>query len=68
MIEILIDRPKDDKKIALIENGNLVEYYVEEKEQNRREGNIYIGIVKDLVKGMQAAFVDVGAEKMDSYI
>lgn len=63
MIEILIDRPKDDKKIALIENGNLVEYYVEEKEQNRREGNIYIGIVKDLVKGMQAAFVDVGAEK-----
>lgn len=63
MIEILIDRQKDNKKIALIENGNLVEYYIEEEKQNRREGNIYIGIVKDLVKGMQAAFVDVGAEK-----
>ena len=26
-------------------------------------GNIYIGIVKDIVKGMQSAFVDIGAEK-----
>lgn len=63
MIEILIDRQKKDKKIALVENGNLVEYYEEEENQNRKEGNIYIGIVKDLVKGMQAAFVDIGTEK-----
>lgn len=63
MIEILIDRQKKDKKIALVENGNLVEYYEEEENQNRKEGNIYIGIVKDLVKGMQAAFIDIGTEK-----
>lgn len=63
MIEILIDSQKKNKKIALVENGNLVEYYEEEENQNRKEGNIYIGIVKDLVKGMQAAFVDVGTEK-----
>lgn len=63
MIQILIDRQKKDKKIALVENGNLVEYYEEEENQNRKEGNIYIGIVKDLVKGMQAAFVDIGTEK-----
>lgn len=63
MIEILIDTQEEDKKIALIENGNLVEYYVQEEKQNRREGNIYIGIVKDLVKGMQAAFIDIGTEK-----
>ena len=29
----------------------------------RKEGNIYIGIVKDIIKGMQAAFVDIGTEK-----
>ena len=63
MIEILIDTQETEKRIALIENGNLVEYYIEEENQNRREGNIYIGIVKDLVKGMQAAFIDIGTEK-----
>ncbi len=63
MIEILIDTQEKEKRIALIENGNLVEYYIEEENQNRREGNIYIGIVKDLVKGMQAAFIDIGTEK-----
>lgn len=63
MIEILIDRQNNNKKIALVENGNLVEYYEEEEKLNRREGNIYIGIVKDLVKGMQAAFIDIGTKK-----
>ena len=50
--------------ITLIENGKLIEYYEENKNENiRKEGNIYIGIVKDIIKGMQAAFVDIGSEK-----
>ena len=40
MIEILIDSQENNKKIALVENGNLTEYYEEEEELNRREGNI----------------------------
>ncbi len=64
MTEIIIQRQKDKSTIALIENGKLVEYYEENlNEDNRKEGNIYIGIVKDIVKGMQAAFVDIGSEK-----
>ena len=65
MIELIIDRNKDIKTIAAVENGKLVEIY-EENEENknaRNEGNIYLGIVKDIVPGMQAAFVDIGTEK-----
>ena len=63
MIEILIDKKKNEKEIALVENGNLIEYYIDENETTRREGNLYVGIVKDIIKGMQAAFVDIGTEK-----
>ena len=64
MTEIIIQRQKEKAIITLIENGKLIEYYEENKNENiRKEGNIYIGIVKDIIKGMQAAFVDIGSEK-----
>ena len=63
MTELLIKEQKEKREIALVENGNLIEYYEENDEQVRKEGNIYIGIVKDIVKGMQSAFVDIGTEK-----
>ena len=63
MLELIIKKEQTQKQIALIENGNLVEYYEEDNELERKEGNIYIGIVKDIVKGIQAAFVDIGTGK-----
>lgn len=63
MTEIFIQKNKEGKKIALVEEGKLVEYYEEDSKTNRKEGNIYIGIVKDIIEGMQSAFVDIGAEK-----
>lgn len=63
MTEIFIKKEQEGKQIALVENGILTEYYEEDKEDTRREGNIYIGIVKDIIKGMQSAFIDIGTEK-----
>lgn len=63
MTKIIIHKYNEKKQIALIEDGKLVEYYEEEKEDTRKEGNIYIGIVKDIIKGMQSAFVDIGVDK-----
>ena len=63
MTELFIQKSEEGKKIALAENGKLIEYYEEDSRLARREGNIYIGIVKDIIKGMQAAFVDIGTEK-----
>lgn len=61
MFEILIDNK--NKQIGLIENGNLIEYYIDDNQTQRKEGNIYIGILKKIIIGMQAAFVDIGTEK-----
>ena len=65
MIELVVNKNKDSKIIAAIENGKLVEIYEENKESQkaRNEGNIYLGIVKDIVPGMQAAFIDIGTDK-----
>ena len=63
MLEILVNKNKNDEKIALVENGNLIEYYESDETSKRNEGNIYLGGIKDIVKGMQAAFVDIGTEK-----
>jgi len=65
MNELIINKNKDKKIIAAIENGKLVEIYEENEESQkaRNEGNIYLGMVKDIIPGMQAAFIDIGTEK-----
>ena len=65
MIELIVNKEQDKKTIAVIENGKLIEVYEENEESQkaRNEGNIYVGIVKDIVPGMQAAFINIGTEK-----
>lgn len=65
MIELIVNKEQDKKTIAVIENGKLIEVYEENEESKkaRNEGNIYVGTVKDIVPGMQAAFIDIGTEK-----
>lgn len=63
MLEIFIDKQEKQEKVALVENGNLVEYYEEDENTDRKEGNIYVGTVKDIIPGMQSAFVDIGTDK-----
>lgn len=63
MKEILINKKEDSKQILLLEDGNLVEKYEENKNIQRIEGNIYIGKVESVLQGMQSAFVDIGQKK-----
>ncbi len=65
MIQIIINKTENTKTIAVVENGKLIEVYEENKEHihERNEGNIYVGIIKDIIPGMQAAFIDIGTEK-----
>ena len=53
MLELIINKNKENKIITLVENGKLLEVYEENNQDSRNEGNIYIGVVKDIVKGMQ---------------
>ena len=63
MQEIIISKKEDTKLIMLIEDGKLVEYYEDKVTYNRLEGNIYNAKIRNIVPGMQAAFVDIGEGK-----
>lgn len=65
MLELMINKEKELENIILVENGKLLENYVSTKEDKKRriEGNIYIGQVGDIIKGMQAAFINFGGER-----
>ena len=67
MLELFVSKKDNIKQILLVNNGKLIERYEEEKGERRNEGNIFLGKVKDVLKGMEAAFVDIGTEK-NSYI
>ena len=63
MLELIIKKVESKKQIALVQEGILKEYYEEEENSSRNEGNIYIGTAKDILKGMQAAFINIGTER-----
>src|SRR5262245_53698918 len=52
-----------ETRVALVENGQITEFYLERKKDKGIVGNIYKGRVARVLPGMQAAFVDIGLEK-----
>lgn len=61
--EILISFDGEEPRVAVLEDGRLVEVYIERPLTQRIVGNIYKGRVQNVLPGMQAAFVDIGIEK-----
>jgi len=61
--EIIADVNSHEARVALLEDGELVEIQVELRGFERLVGNIYKGRVCNILPGMQAAFVDVGLER-----
>ncbi len=61
--EIIVNVHPLEKRVAVIEENRLVELFVERKDKQNPVGNIYKGIVKDVLPGMGAAFVDIGLER-----
>ena len=60
---LLINATPYEIRIALVEHGNLVEFYLERPVEKNLVGNIYQGRVVRVLPGMQAAFVDLGLER-----
>src|ERR671927_1983303 len=62
--ELIVSVNGREKKIAIIENGKVSEFYIERGEgQQGIVGNIYKGRVMRVLPGMQSAFVDIGLER-----
>jgi ribonuclease G len=62
--EIVINAERDDEvRIAITEERNLVELFVETPETERHVGDIFLGRIAKVIPGMNAAFIDVGLEQ-----
>lgn len=61
--ELLIDSSQNGSRIALLKDKSLVELHTEEDDSKFKVGDIYLGTVRKIVNGLNAAFIDVGYEK-----
>ena len=61
--ELIINSNKNEVRIALLEDGKLVELHSQEKNSHFAVGDIFLGQVKRLMPSLNAAFVEIGHEK-----
>ena len=61
--ELVINARPHETRVALVENGVVVELYINRGSEQELMGNIYLGRVVRVLPGMQAAFVDIGIDK-----
>lgn len=61
--ELVINSSAQGVQIALLENKKLAELHNEKNDASFAVGDLYLGKVKKLIPGLNAAFVDVGFEK-----
>ncbi len=61
--ELYISTTQKGDRIALVQDKRLLEYHFDETEHQFSVGDIYLGVVKKVVQGNNAAFVDVGYDK-----
>ncbi len=61
--DIIINASEYETRLAILEDLKLVELLVERPASERMVGDIYKGVVKTVLPGMQAAFIDIGLEK-----
>jgi len=58
--KLVVNATEPETRVALIEEGTIVELYINRKNSSDIAGNIYKGRVQRVLPGMQAAFVDIG--------
>jgi len=61
--EIVVSVDHEETRAGVLEDGRLVEFFLERPLNERIVGNVYKGKVENVLPGMQAAFVDIGLEK-----
>jgi len=61
--KIIINAAEHETRVALLEDGNIAELFIERGDASDIAGNIYKGRVQRVLPGMQAAFVDIGLKQ-----
>ena len=63
MKQLLIHMDEEHTQAAVVSDGKLTDFFVEQTKERSLVGNIYKGTVKNVLPGMQAAFIDIGLTK-----
>jgi ribonuclease G len=61
--ELVVSVDAGEKRVAVLEDDKVAEVYLERPERRSIAGNIYLGVVDNVLPGMEAAFVEIGLEK-----
>ncbi len=61
--QVLINCEESEIRVAFLEDDQLVDLFIEKMDDLSSVGNLYKGIVEDVVPGLKAAFVDIGMER-----
>jgi ribonuclease G len=61
--ELLVSVDPGERRVAVMEDAVVAEVYLERPEERSIAGNVYLGIVDNVLPGMEAAFVEIGLEK-----
>ena len=57
---IYADVNSDEMRVAIVKNGKLLDLNIRRAADKKSIGNIYLGVVKDVVEGINSCFVDIG--------
>lgn len=60
---IIANISPDETRMAVLEDGELIDVSIERNQSGHIVGNIYKGKIKNVLPGMQAAFIDIGIDK-----
>lgn len=63
MRQILINDEGLETRVAVVNSGKLEDYFIERKGEQQLVGSVFKGVIRNLEPSLQAAFVDIGAEK-----
>jgi ribonuclease G len=61
--ELVVSVDVGEQRVAVLEDDKVAEVYLERPERRSIAGNIYLGVVDNVLPGMEAAFVEIGLEK-----
>jgi ribonuclease G len=58
--KLIVNMAEHETRVALLEDGTIVELFIHRQDESDIAGNIYKGRVQRVLPGMQAAFIDIG--------
>ncbi|MGM0441136.1 MAG: Rne/Rng family ribonuclease [Elusimicrobiota bacterium] len=61
--KIFADINEDEKRVAIMESGRLVDLHIEREDDRKTIGNVYMGVIQNVVGGINSCFVDIGTGK-----